>query len=394
MLYNNREIIQQSIYQLLFIHTDDTEFAGYTCMTNRERWLNCALGRPIDRSPFSFYFGPWGETLDAWRNQGVEHPETAWFGGFGFDPPVIMTSGAVNMMYCPGFVPEILEVKENTVVELNTFGQIVERRRYGDTIPHVVRAPVTCLDDWKSIRDEKLDPDNPARFACDYSEQITAWKHTDAPVQVGAYPGGLFGTLRDLMGVEECLYAFYDNPMLVHEIMTDLTDFWLALYEKICRDIQVDIFHIWEDMSGKQGSMISCSMVREFMLPQYRRIRDFCRTHDIPVIQVDTDGNCEELIPVFHEAGVNMMMPFEVTEGSSGDIVGLRGKYPYMAMQGGIDKRALTEGPAYIDRELSRIYPLIGQTGYFPALDHLIPPDVSFENYRYFVNRLKEMIFA
>lgn len=363
-------------------------------MTNRERWLNCALGRPIDRSPFVFYFGPWGETLDVWRRQGVEHPERAWQEGFGFDPSVIMTSGAVNMMYCPGYVPQVLEVKEKSVVELNTFGQIVERRRYGDTIPHIVRAPVASPEDWHRIRDERLDPHDPRRFPANYDAVVAGWKQIDAPVQVGAYPGGLFGTLRDLMGVEECLLAFYDQPALVHEIMTDLTDFWLSLYEIICRSIRVDVFHIWEDMSGKQGSLISYDMVREFMLPQYKRIRAFCRAHDIPVIQVDTDGDCEGLIPVFREAGINMMMPFEVTEGGGGDIVGMRRKYPYMAMQGGIDKRALIAGPAAIDRELARIAPLIGKPGYFPALDHLIPPDVTYEHYCYFVNRLKQMIFA
>ncbi len=363
-------------------------------MTSRERYINCALGRPIDRSPFLFYFGPWGETLDVWRREGVPHPETAWYEGFGFDPFVIQTAGTVNTLYSPGYVPEVLEVRENSVVERNTLGQIVERRRYGDTIPHIVRPPVTCLSDWKRIRDERLDPDDPSRFPANYSAIAASWMAADAPVQVGIYPWGLFGTLRDLMGVEECLFAFYDEPELVKEIMNDLTDFWLALYGKICRTVRVDIFHIWEDMSGKQGSLISYGMVREFMLPQYRRIRDFCRLHDIPVIQVDTDGDCEGLIPVFHEAGINMMMPFEVTEGGGGDIVGMRAKYPYMAMQGGIDKCALMRGHAEIDRELLRVAPLIGKPGYFPALDHLIPPDVPFENYCYFVNRLKEMIFA
>jgi len=74
-------------------------------------------------------------------------------------------------------------------------------------------------------------------------------------------------------------------------------------------------------------------------------------------------------------------------------ILQLRRDYPAMSMQGGIDKRALAGGPAAIDKELARIAPLINTTCYFPALDHLIPPEVTFENYSYFVRRLREMIF-
>ena len=62
-------------------------------MTNRERYIDCALGKPIDRSPFAFYFGPWRETLIAWEEQGVKNPGTAWLEGFGFDPQVIKVAG-------------------------------------------------------------------------------------------------------------------------------------------------------------------------------------------------------------------------------------------------------------------------------------------------------------
>ena len=70
----------------------------------------------------------------------------------------------------------------------------------------------------------------------------------------------------------------------------------------------------------------------------------------------------------------------------------LREKYPYMAMLGGINKNEIAKGREAIDRELERIRPLLGRPGYIPALDHLIPPEVSFEDYTYFVNRLRKMI--
>ena len=45
-------------------------------------------------------------------------------------------------------------------------------------------------------------------------------------------------------------------------------------------------------------------------------------------------------------------------------------------------------------RAMERIRPLLGKPGYIPALDHLIPPEVSFTDYTYFVNRLRGMILG
>ncbi|HHT92838.1 MAG TPA: hypothetical protein GXZ66_04965, partial [Clostridiaceae bacterium] len=241
-----------------------------------------------------------------------------------------------------------------------------------------------------AFKKERLNPEDAARWPSNWPEIAEMLNNQDRPVQIGSYPCGIFGTLRDLMGVEGSLLAFYDEPELVKDIMDYLTDYWIYLFERVCKDVKVDILHIWEDMSGKQGSLISPAHIREFMLPNYRKFKDLCDKYDIPVFMVDTDGNCEELIPIFAEAGVNLMLPFEVAAGC--DVVALREKYPYMAMMGGIDKREIAKGKEAIDRELERISPLLNKPGYFPALDHLIPPEVSYEDYKYFVNRLIEMI--
>ena len=362
-------------------------------MTNRERYIACATGQPIDRTPFPvFRFGPWVETIEAWRAAGIPHPETAWVEGFAFEPGILQLSNAVNHLFCPAFQQTVLERRGNVVVMQEENGQSVERIEGKDGLPKILKPLVTCMEDWETLKRERLNPDDPTRFPANWPELIARWKAVDAPVQLGSWPCGLYGTLRDLMGVEESLYAFYDDPELVHAVMDDLTDFWLAIYEKVCADIQVDIIHIWEDMSGKQGSLLSPDVIREFMLPNYRKIRAFADAHGIAVVQVDTDGDCEMLIPLFHEAGVNMMLPFEVT----GDIEvnRLRAQYPYMAMEGGIDKMEVAKGPEACDRELERIRPLLGKPGYFPTLDHLIPPEMTYENYAYFVRKLRAMIFG
>ena len=363
-------------------------------MTNRERYIACAIGKPIDRTPFPlFRFGMWGETYDAWRNQGIDDPWTAWKDGFGFDPPVIcINPNVVKSLFYPPIESKILERRGDVLVMQDSTAQIVERMADTDSLPRIIKPWVSDMEDWKKLKKERLDPNSPGRFPENWKERVEAWKKIDAPIQIGAYPCGLYGTLRDLMGVEESLYAFYDDPDLVHAVMDDLTDFWLAIFEKICADVQVDVIHIWEDMSGKHGSLISPDVIREFMLPNYRKIRAFADAHNIPIVQVDTDGDCEMLIPLFYEAGINMMLPFECTEKM--DVCRLRAEYPYMAMEGGIDKNKVAKGHAECDKELERIRPLLGKPGYFPTLDHLIPPEMSFDDYAYFVRKLRAMVFG
>ena len=59
---------------------------------------------------------------------------------------------------------------------------------------------------------------------------------------------------------------------------------------------------------------------------------------------------------------------------------------------GGIDKRALAQGPDAIDQELLRIKPALQSGRYIAALDHLIPDDVSWDNYCYYAAALRTLI--
>jgi len=56
-----------------------------------------------------------------------------------------------------------------------------------------------------------------------------------------------------------------------------------------------------------------------------------------------------------------------------------------------VDKTNLIEGKKSIDAELARLAPLVEDGGYIPHVDHRCPPDVSYENYLYYLRRKREM---
>lgn len=356
-------------------------------MNNRSRIINTVLCREVDRLPLSFYFGPWNETIVRWKTEGLEKDKN-WDDDLGMDAGFVHVD--VNLGYYPAFEYKEIEDKGDTLIIVDRLGILQEVNKHGECISRYIDYPVKGLEDWEKLKRERLDPNHPLRFPKNWSELVKQYNEGDKIVQLGLFPYGLFGTLRDMMGVEELLVSFYEQPELICDMMNYLTDFWLTIYEKVCRDVKVDAIHMWEDMSGKNGSLISPKMVREFMMPNYKKIKTFADTHNIPVFSLDTDGDCSELVPLYMECGINLIFPFEVAAGC--DINEYRKKYPGLCIMGGIDKQEIAKGREAIDRELERVQDMFVQSGYIPALDHLVHPQISLEDFHYFIKRLKEMI--
>ena len=54
----------------------------------------------------------------------------------------------------------------------------------------------------------------------------------------------------------------------------------------------------------KTGPLISPKLFRDFMLQPMKRVTKVLREHGIEIIMVDSDGNVDELIPLWLEAKV------------------------------------------------------------------------------------------
>ncbi len=358
-------------------------------MTHRERFLATVLGQPRDRAPYWLYWWIWNATWERWKCEGLPAEfksfadVRAYFGADEIARVIPVKLGPVPDLDAP--VSEDAE----SVTRLDSWGIKHRSLRGNEGMPEFLAWPVTNRDEWRRYRDEHLNPSDPLRLAGPWREQARAWTEAGIPIQLGSFPDcGIFGTLRWLLGDEECLVAFCAEPDWVHEIMEHMTGLYLTVFAQVVREVRVDMIHLWEDMCGRQGPLISPTHWREFLGPCYRRIRDFARKHDIPVISVDTDGQPDLIVPPMLETGVNLLFPMEVAAGA--DVNVFQRKYPGLALMGGIDKRALAAGPAAIDAELARLRPALARGRYIPDLDHHVPPDVSWPNFRHYALRLRE----
>jgi uroporphyrinogen decarboxylase len=260
------------------------------------------------------------------------------------------------------------------------------------SMPEWVAYPMKDRHDWETIIKPRLDPKSPGRFPMgeDLEQYARSVGDRDYPLSIQC--GSLYGWPRSFMGVERLSLSLYDDPHLMHEMCEHIADFVIRAVTPFLQRIQCDWASYWEDMAGKAGPLCSPATYRRFVLPQLKRIADLLHAHGVRHIIVDSDGNNDVLIPLWLEVGVNGLRPFEVAAGC--DPLAIRRRYgANLVIQGGIDKRALAQGREAIEREvLSKVPWLCLQGGYFPQVDHLVPPDVSLENYCYYAQLLRAVV--
>jgi uroporphyrinogen decarboxylase len=233
----------------------------------------------------------------------------------------------------------------------------------------------------------RLDPRAP-RYPADWDERVRSWRDRD--YALGLRMGSVYGFLRNWMGLEGISMALCDDPEWVQEMMDYLVDFTCACGQRALEEVDLDYVLLWEDMACKSGPLLSPAMFRRFMLQPYKRLTGFMRARGVDLLIVDSDGDCESLMPLWLEGGVNGFYPIE--RASAMDAVALRRRYGRpLRLLGGIDKRAMAAGPGAIDAELARVLPLLREGGFIPWCDHHVPPDVSLANYQYYVRRAQAL---
>jgi hypothetical protein len=345
--------------------------------TARERFIKTLNFQPAD-PPFVRSSGGWQETCDLWRQQG-------WDGRplddvFRTDPTL-----RVDVYYgpAPEFSYQVLEEDERTRVSINHEGILMrELKTYRDaSMPQFLRFPVTNEEDFAHLAAERLGLNAEVRFTEEWKHKVKAWQGSGlARICWADRWGGFFGPLRNLMGLEGLCLAFYDQPKLVERMMAQRADVIIAITEKVLEYTDFEAFWFWEDMAYRHGPLINPRIFRRFALPHYRRICDWLHQRGIRHIWLDSDGDIHELIPLWLEAGINGLWPFEVQSGM--DVLEIRRIYGHnLALAGGIDKRAVARGGEVMRREVDRVIPLVDDGGYLPELDHSAPPDISWANY-------------
>jgi uroporphyrinogen decarboxylase len=329
---------------------------------------------------------PWQSTRNRWEKEGL--PKGIDLNEY-FELPMesLMVQAKFETVVHPPFEQKILEEHDEFVIRINHNGIKEKNFRSGDSMPEFLEYPIKGNESLSWLR-ERLDCNAPGRLDPNWLEKAKLAKKESCVFLNG---GMYFAFLNEHMGTEDLMLSYFEDPKLVHEV----NDLQCRCCEKgletILPHFQLDMINYHEDMAYKTGSLISPDMFREFMSPYYARIQKYAKKYNITLQCMDSDGNIWELIPLWLEFGINMLLPMEVAAGM--DVVALRKEFGReLRMLGGFDKRIMaSKNKEDIKRELERIRPVIEDGGYVPGLDHGAPPDIPFENVCYYISCLKQM---
>jgi len=358
-------------------------------MTTRERFNRIFRWEKPDRVP-DMEFGYWDKTIAVWHEQGLPvdcrtNEDVEKY--FGLEGISILPEVPIQKGLYPAFEEKTLERRGERRLVQTRDGALTEMLDYDSSMPKFLKFAVETRADWERLRDERLDPRRPGRVG-DVAGAVAAAHAAGRPILF--HCGSLYGWLRDWMGLENLSVAVMTDRAWVEEMMEHITLMDLEFIEKHIPADGVDVAWWWEDMCYNHGPLMSPRLFEELMVPRYKRITDALKTRGIAVNVLDCDGRIYELVPGWLRGGINCMFPIEALHT---DPWRLRQEYgEKVLLLGGVDKMALIAGQDAIDRELERLHPLVERGGYLPCVDHRVPPDVTYENYLYYLEKKRAIL--
>jgi hypothetical protein len=322
--------------------------------TNRSRFLKVMAGEtPSDRMPMLEWATWWDQTVHRWESEGLPQMDgTAMKRYFDLD---------VDMQHW------FWEIKPGAPNPPTRHGQgwINSEKDYDALLPFLY--PENAFDiNW--AKDRALGQES--------GEEI-----------VWITFSGFFWWPRVLFGIEQHLFAFYDQAELMHRINQDQVDFILKNLDALCKYVTPDFMTFGEDLSYNHGPMLSKKQFDDFLAPYYRQTVPVLKERGVQPL-IDSDGDVEMLIPWFEEVGLEGILPLERMAGV--DVARIRKNHPKWKMIGGFDKTVMHLGEAAIRREFERLLPVIRSGRYIPSVDHQTPPGVSLEDYRLYLRLFRE----
>ena len=323
-------------------------------MNTRERFHAIMNFQSFDRLPILEWSGWWTQTIERWHGEnlpadltdryaicehfGLDVYKQDWFAVCGPDCPRPSHHGS---------------------------GIIASEEDYERVLPHLYPPQPVNNEVWRARTEEQR------------QGKVVLWFTVD----------GFFWFARRLLGIERHLYAFYDQPDLMHRINSDLADWILLVVEQVCTICTPDFMTFGEDMSYNNGSMLSRDLFDEFMRPYYDRVIPALRKQGVIPI-VDSDGDITAPAHWFAEAGLDGILPLERQAGV--DIGRLRKEHPDMKFIGHFDKMTMNRGVDTMRAEFERLLPTAAKGGFLIGCDHQTPPGVSYDDYMIYLDLFRE----
>ena len=361
-------------------------------ISDRERFIRQMHYQSVDRC-FNMEFGYWDDNFSQWdifeKNNITNNDDADIF--FAFDR--ISSIGGQNFMY-PPMEERVVEVRGHTKVIVNSEGLLAEvpLEGQGSSIPHFLKSSIETPEDWKRIKEGHFNIQHPDRVIDipSLKEKFGDDETRDFPLGIDC--GSMIGKIRDLLTFEGLAYAIYDYPEMVEDMVETsccLVEFAL---DQLLPVFKFDYASGWEDICFNHGPIVGIDFFRDVVMPRYKRISKRLSGYGIDIWYTDCDGDVRPILPYFLEGGINCLFPYEVNSCTHpGELLDqYRGQ---LRIMGGVDKMVLGRGKEAIKEYLKSLEKYVERGGYIPFCDHRCPPNVTTNDYLYYLD-LKERMFG
>lgn len=217
-----------------------------------------------------------------------------------------------------------------------------------------VHKPVIPIDDesWKPAIDHANAVDRKEEF-------VTAM-----------YAPGVFEMTHHMMGMENALMAFYEEPESMHELINYITEFELEFARLFIDKIHPDALFHHDDWGSQISSFFSPAMFEEFFLPAYKRIYGYYKDNGVELIVHHSDSYAANLVPQMIEMGIDIFQGAMNTNNIPELIKNYGGKISIMGglHSGELDFPGWT--PEIIAADVERACKANGKLFYIPCITH------------------------
>ncbi|MCC6579022.1 MAG: hypothetical protein IT440_01165 [Phycisphaeraceae bacterium] len=352
-------------------------------LTSVERVRRMFARQDHDRVPRHDYF--WPETIARWQREGFAGGVVEAYIALGSDFRWIGFSSPVPF---PGR-HEVIREDQQTQWVRGPEGKIERVWKDRSGTPEHVSFDCDSREKWEAVY-------KPALLKADRSANVTAGA---AALAAGRQANmfnclcGLeaFESMRQLAGDEILLSAMALEPEWVLDMATTYTDLILADFAAILErhgESRADAVWVFGDIGYKNGPFFSPQMYRDLIWPQHCRMCRWAHERGMNFIY-HTDGDVRSLMDIFVEGSFDALQPLEAKAGMN--VIDLAPRYGrQLAFIGNIDMTvASTNDLARVEHELrTKLEAGMAQRGYCYYSDHSVPPQVSWDTYRFIIELL------
>lgn len=188
---------------------------------------------------------------------------------------------------------------------------------------------------------------------------------------VGGHRDTLWEKTYMLCGMENMMCNFYVEPERTRELLHHIMDFQLGIARHYLA-VGVEAVNCGDDLGTQNAPLLSPEIVREFLVPEYRRLFSLYRQHGV-IINFHSCGHVIPLLEMFIDLGIDILNPIQATANDLAEVRCItQGR---MVLQGGLSSGLLVDGPPeQIRAEVKRLLWLLGRDGgYFCSPDQWMP---------------------